>query len=140
MLCETAGIAPDIRIDVNGTTISIEDNGCGISPETVSLILDYKYRTSDKAFIRSPSRGQQGNALKTIIAIPFVLSEGKISHLEIESRNIRHKIELKVDAILGKPVFDHKIESIVKNSGIKITVYTTIILDDLKAEFFTNRA
>jgi hypothetical protein len=71
---ETAGVAPEIEIAVQhraeSLVISVRDNGSGIAPETVARILDFGTRTSDKAAYRSPTRGAQGNALKTVIEIP----------------------------------------------------------------------
>ena len=72
--CETAGVSPDITVSIIDDSICIEDNGNGIAPEVVTKILDFTTRTSDKVIYCSPSRGQQGNALKTILAIPYVLT------------------------------------------------------------------
>jgi DNA topoisomerase VI subunit B len=75
--CETAGVSPEIGIDVYGDEdtlrISVMDNGPGIPPELVHKVLDYNIRVSDKAAYRSPTRGAQGNALKTVIGIPYAL-------------------------------------------------------------------
>jgi DNA topoisomerase VI subunit B len=69
--CETSGIAPclDITIGegVERLVIRVEDNGTGIPPETVRRILNFQTRTSDKEAYRSPTRGAQGNALKTVL-------------------------------------------------------------------------
>src|SRR5690242_18309423 len=75
--CETAGVAPEIRIEVTRTgdrlQIAVSDNGSGIEPATVQRILNFETRTSDKAAYRAPTRGAQGNALKTVIGIPHAL-------------------------------------------------------------------
>ena len=134
--CETAGVSPDITVSIIGDSICIEDNGKGIAPEVVTKILDFTTRTSDKVIYCSPSRGQQGNALKTILAIPYVLSEGKKdSRVVIESQGIHHDIRVSLDAIAGKPLIEHNQTEIVKISGTKITVYTCIELETLKSEF-----
>ena len=44
--------------------------------ELLDSILDFTSRTSSRAGYVSPSRGQQGNALQTLIAVPFVLDGG----------------------------------------------------------------
>src|SRR5688572_30039295 len=72
--CETAGIAPSIVIEITMepglVRITVEDHGAGIPPETVHRILNFQSRTSDKAAYRSPTRGAQGNALKTVLGLP----------------------------------------------------------------------
>jgi DNA topoisomerase VI subunit B len=92
--CEESGILPEIIVSVDGDNrdvITVQDNGNGITPEVITKILDFTSTTSDKAAYASPTRGSQGNALKTILAIPYVLSEGKKdSRVVIESQGIRH--------------------------------------------------
>jgi DNA topoisomerase VI subunit B len=72
--CETLGVAPRIVIDLreqeDRLTLSVHDNGSGILPDTVRRILNFQTRTSDKAVYRSPTRGAQGNALKTVLGMP----------------------------------------------------------------------
>ncbi len=96
---ETAGVEPEIGIgvEVDDETIGItvSDNGPGIPPEVVHKILDYDIRVSDKAAYRSPTRGAQGNALKTVIGIPYAL--GSREPLIVKARGVRHSIAPWVD-------------------------------------------
>jgi DNA topoisomerase VI subunit B len=77
--CETAGVPPEITVTVgDGGTggvirVRVSDNGPGIPSEVVRSLLDYDVRVSDKAAYRSPTQGAQGNALKTVIGIPYSL-------------------------------------------------------------------
>ena len=75
--CETAGVAPKTTVTVDNQDgairIRVSDNGPGIPSEVVRQVLNYNVRVSDKAAYRSPTRGAQGNALKTIIGIPYAL-------------------------------------------------------------------
>lgn len=137
--CENAGKSPEISIsldidDYGNGVISVKDNANGISADVVNKILDFNTRTSDKEAYRSPSRGAQGNALKTLLAIPFVIT-GKSSQLVIESQGIKHDIRISVDTIAQKPVINHQQTEIVKKDGSIFTVYTGINLDDYKLEF-----
>lgn len=75
--CEESGIAPVIGIEVTGTEITIADNGPGIPADTVAGILDFSVRVSSREAYVSPTRGAQGNALKTIIAMAFALDGAK---------------------------------------------------------------
>jgi len=96
---ETAGASPEIGIDVRAEQdvigLTVSDNGPGIPPEVVHKMLDYNIRVSDKAAYRSPTRGAQGNALKTVIGIPYAL--GSREPLVVSARGVRHSIAPWVD-------------------------------------------
>jgi len=62
--CESRGIAPDIRVEIDADGFRVSDNGPGILPEVVARSLDYTVRVSDKSLRVAPTRGQLGNALK----------------------------------------------------------------------------
>jgi hypothetical protein len=64
-------------------------------------------RVSSREAYVSPSRGAQGNALKTIVAIPFV-RDGERGGVEIEARGMRHEIEMLVDRVRQEPVVRHR--------------------------------
>src|SRR5262249_34298962 len=102
---EEAGIAPVIEVEVNDGAIVITDNGPGIAAETIAGILDFSVRVSSREAYASPTRGAQGNALKTIIAMAFAL-DGAIGETLIESRGTKHKIIFKVDNIRHEPKID----------------------------------
>jgi hypothetical protein len=91
--CESMGIDPVIHIGFSTTEdrmrLCVRDNGNGISEELLKNILNFEKRTSDKVAYESPSRGAQGNALKTIIGIPYALGGGKII---IESHGLHNEI------------------------------------------------
>jgi hypothetical protein len=107
--CETAGVAPEIGVEVERADetirMTVSDNGPGIPPEVVHKILDYSIRVSDKAAYRSPTRGAQGNALKTVIGIPYAL--GSREPLVVKARGVRHSIAPWVDPA-GGVHFTHK--------------------------------
>jgi DNA topoisomerase VI subunit B len=97
--CETAGTAPEIRVEARdedgAVSLTVSDNGPGLPPEVVRKVLDYSIRVSDKAAYRSPTRGAQGNALKTIIGIPYAL--GVREPIVISARGVRHTITPSID-------------------------------------------
>ena len=68
--CEEDEVAPEIEIiiDKDGT-VTIIDNANGIATETIEAVLDYSIRVSSREAYVSPTRGAQGNALKTILAM-----------------------------------------------------------------------
>src|SRR5262245_44692580 len=101
--CEEAGVSPKIHVTVGPDPITVADNGPGIPPETVAGILDYSVRVSSREAYVSPCRGSQGNALKCLITMPFVLNDTE-GGVTITARGVRHDIRLRVDRIRQEPV------------------------------------
>jgi hypothetical protein len=86
--CEGAGIAPTIAVTVQTSgcpSISVRDEGPGISPDTITAMLDFTARASSNEAYASPTRGAQGNALKTLIAMAFALDGAEGENI-IEAR------------------------------------------------------
>ena len=135
---EDAEIAPAIQIGVCNNQIVVTDNGPGIQPETVADILDFAVRVSSREAYASPTRGAQGNALKTIVAMAFAL-DGTVGETTIESQEIAHRITFRVDQVRQEPRLDHfQGRSSVRN-GARITVnwpvYAGSNLDQVKSRF-----
>jgi DNA topoisomerase VI subunit B len=122
--CEQAGTPPRIEVDFQGDSLTVADNGPGLQPDVIERILDFRTRTTDKAAYVSPTRGAQGNAFKTVLAIPYVLGGGKEGQVEVESGGFRHFIGVSTDRVLQRPRIYHRQESIVRNGGtlIRVTV------------------
>jgi DNA topoisomerase VI subunit B len=125
--CEETEVAPVISIDVKDGSITIQDNAGGIDPATIESILDYTIRVSSREAYCSPTRGAQGNALKTILAMAFVLNR-EVTEVEaagvtiIETRGLRHRIEFSVDHINNQPKIAHDISPSSIEVGTRITV------------------
>ena len=130
--CEEAEVAPIIEVIVGPGSISISDNADGFPAETIAAILDYTVRVSSREAYVSPSRGAQGNALKTILAMAYVLDRERededgvnaeaVGVTIIESRGIRHRIEFKVDHVSNEPKVVHTTTPCNRTVGSKITV------------------
>jgi DNA topoisomerase VI subunit B len=105
--CEEAGLSPEVRVAVGPGLVTVADNGPGIPPETVAGVLDFCVRVSSREAYVSPCRGAQGNALKTVVAMPFVLSgtEGRVT---VTAREVRHEITLRLDRLRQEPVTEHR--------------------------------
>jgi hypothetical protein len=122
---ETAGVAPVLHVgwvtdpDADQAQLTITDNGPGLPRDTVRRILNFTTRTSDKAVYRSPTRGAQGNALKTVLGIPWAL--GVRAPLVIEARGWCHVITVRVDPAGNVTVNDEE-TGIARQSGTRITV------------------
>jgi DNA topoisomerase VI subunit B len=140
---EEAEIAPAITVEVStqpGTAaILVRDNGPGLSPETVADILDYSVRVSSREAYVAPTRGAQGNALKTVIAMAYALT-GECGETLIESRGVSHRIVFRADAVRQEPRIEHHTEPapVVRN-GTTITVQwpatACVLLADAKSRF-----
>jgi DNA topoisomerase VI subunit B len=126
--CEEAEVAPEIAISVvDSGTIIVQDNAGGIATETIESILDYSVRVSSREAYVSPTRGAQGNALKTILAMSYALNR-RISDADptgvtiIETRGIRHQIEFRVDHISSQPKIIHTMTESPVKVGTKLTI------------------
>jgi DNA topoisomerase VI subunit B len=123
--CEEAGVAPVIAIEVStvtaGAAITISDNGPGIAADTVAGILDYSVRVSSRQAYVSPTRGAQGNALKTVVAMPYAL-HGDRGAVEIVSRGVAHEIVFVVDRIRQEPRISHTPTAASVKNGTSIMV------------------
>jgi DNA topoisomerase VI subunit B len=121
--CEEAGLAPEIRVKVDQTGITVTDNGPGIPPDTLDGVVDFSVRVSNKEGYVSPTRGAQGNALMTLVAMPFVLN-GKEGRVSIAAQGVRHEITLRVDPIRQQPIIDHqRLEDGLVKTGTIFTLH-----------------
>jgi DNA topoisomerase VI subunit B len=136
--CEEADIAPKISVSVGNGRVTVSDNGPGIPAETVADVLDYAVRVSSREAYVSPTRGAQGNALKTILPMAYALN-GAQGETIIEAQGIRHRIDFRADQVRQKPRITHSRSASSVKSGTKITVHwpdsACSILNDAKARF-----
>jgi DNA topoisomerase VI subunit B len=125
--CEEAEVGPVIEITVSSGSITIQDNANGFEADTVKSILDYSIRVSSREAYVSPTRGAQGNALKTILAMGYVLDRvcndaDAVGVTIIETRGTKHRIEFGVDHINNQPKITHITTSSTVTVGTRITV------------------
>jgi DNA topoisomerase VI subunit B len=127
--CEEAEVAPVIEVIVGVGSITIVDNAGGFETDTIESILDYSIRVSSREAYVSPTRGAQGNALKTVLAMGYVLDRehagcdaDPVGVTIIETRSIKHRIEFRVDHINNQPKIAHTTTPSAINVGTKITI------------------
>jgi DNA topoisomerase VI subunit B len=118
---ERAGVAPVIEIVIEPDSITVADLGRGIKPAVVKALTDYSIKTSSNAAYVSPTRGQQGNALQSILPMGFVL-DGKQGEVLIESQGKAHAIRFTVDPIRSTPVVSRDVTPSAVKIGARITV------------------
>jgi DNA topoisomerase VI subunit B len=122
---EEAEVAPEITIAVDSDSIVIEDNADGLAAETIEGVLDYTIRVSSREAYVSPTRGAQGNALKTILAMGYVLdreSDGAGVTI-IESRGVLHRIEFRVDHVNNQPKINHTRAPSPVETGTRLKIH-----------------
>ena len=121
--CEETGVAPVISVTVNEAGIEVTDNGPGLPADTIKGVLDYTLRVSSREAYVSPTRGAQGNALKTIVGMPFALDPCIGTVLEIDANGVRHVINCAVDHIRQEPVIEHLTEPGIRKTGTSVLVH-----------------
>jgi len=122
-IAEESGLAPEIEISVSTQDgeIIVADNGPGMPAETIASILDYSTRTSSREAYVSPTRGAQGNALKTLLAMPYAL-DGNRGETLIESQGVAHRIVFSVNQLRQEPQLEHDTTSSLVKTGTRITL------------------
>jgi DNA topoisomerase VI subunit B len=127
--CEEAEIAPVITVAVRPGEIVVQDNGTGIAEDTIHSIRDYSIRVSSREAYVSPSRGAQGNALKTLLAMGYVLDRERdkenaeaVGTTIIETRGTAHKIEFRVDHVTNEPRIIHTATGSPITVGTRVTI------------------
>jgi DNA topoisomerase VI subunit B len=139
---ESIGFAPliEVVVDTRKGTITVGDNGPGLDGDTIKRITDFALSVSDKRDYVSPSRGAQGNALATILAMPYVLT-GKPGETVIESKGVRYVLTFDADPIIKVPrvamrseLDDTKAGSV--QSGTTVTAQlASVLVRDAKDDF-----
>jgi DNA topoisomerase VI subunit B len=124
---EEASVAPFIEIAVDGATISVADQGRGIKPAMVKALTDYSAKQSSRAAVVAPTRGQQGNALHSIIAMGYLLANGGDAGADspavlIESKGVAHTLRFAIDPVRRTPVVSHDTAPSEVKIGSRVTV------------------
>jgi DNA topoisomerase VI subunit B len=124
--CEEAEAAPDITVNVEQDKIIVQDNANGIDATTIESILDYTIRVSSREAYVSPTRGAQGNALKTILAMGYVLqgAAGDAAGVTIiETSGVAHRIEFRADHVNNQPKIIHTTAASSISTGTRFTIH-----------------
>ncbi|MFJ8040492.1 ATP-binding protein [Kitasatospora sp. NPDC096147] len=120
---ESECVAPEIGLTVSSADdvarVCVSDNGPGIPAAVIERILDFTRNVSDKESLRSPTRGMQGNAFKTLLGIPYAL--GVTESVVIEAHGVRHEIALSTDPS-SELAIRHAKTSSTRTTGTAVTV------------------
>ena len=114
--CEEADIAPVIAMAADAGGITIRDNGPGLPEATLKGAMDFTVRTSNREAYVSPTRVPQGNALKTLLPMPWVI-DPKNGRMIITAQGKKHVIRCGADPISQRAVIHDDVSKNVKNNG-----------------------
>src|SRR5262249_4750947 len=95
--CEEAGVPPCLTVAADAAGIAAADNGPGLPEETLRGAMDFSVRVSSREAYVSPCRGAQGNALKTLLPMPWLL-DPQDGRLVVTAGGKRHSIRCGTDA------------------------------------------
>lgn len=118
--CEAAGIAPRIDVTADQSGITVTDNGPGLPEETLRAQLDFSVRASNREAYVAPDRGAQGNALKTLLAMPRVV-DPESGRLIVEASGKRHVLTCTADPVSQRAVI-HDDESASQAAGTLVRI------------------
>jgi DNA topoisomerase VI subunit B len=113
---------PRVEVTVTADGFAVADNGPGLPAEIIEASLDYNVRVSNKALYVTPTRGQLGNALKCLWAVPFVASGLRGAAVTVEVRDRKHTVRVSADEISGIPNVQHVTEPTSVRTGTQVTV------------------
>ncbi len=127
--CEEVGVAPVIKVTITTgkrgkpTRIVVEDNGSGIPPATIAGVIDYNIRISSREAVTGITRGRQGNALKCLLAMSFVLGGKSKGETWIEARGRKHRIQFSVNKIKQEPIVRNIRSRSPVTTGTRVTMF-----------------
>lgn len=110
---------PNIVVTVsNDYRLTISDDAGGIEPQHIASVLDFATRTSSRERYIGPTRGAQGNALKTLIGFAYIWQ----TELIIVSRGFRHSIRVDVDPVAEVPRVHHEQTAAAETDGTVLQI------------------
>ena len=126
---EEAGIAsPEIRIRVSDDTLTVADDGPGMSAELVERLCNRSERTSTREAFAAPDRGSQGNALQGIMSLPFGFGHEEAG-LTIISQGVWHAIRLRVNRLEQRVDLDRTVSDAPPGRGTMVSLRWPVDID-----------
>ena len=120
--CDDEEIPPDITVVTRGASISVSDNGPGIPQETIDKALDFRVRAPSREAYVAPDRGAQGNAMMTLLTMPYVV-DPENGRLEINSNNLKRTIRVSDDPITQRPKVSQNRSEVAGPRGTTVSIH-----------------
>jgi DNA topoisomerase VI subunit B len=114
--CEEAGVPPLVTVTADAAGITVTDNGPGLPEQTLRGAMDFAVRVSSREAYVSPCRGAQGNALKTLLPMPWLL-DPQHGRLVVTAGGKRHEIRCGTDAVSQRVVISDEAEPAAGQGG-----------------------
>lgn len=131
--CESAKVAPAITVTLEHDAVTVADNGPGLPGETIRKSLDYSVRVSSNNHYIAPTRGQLGNALKTVWAAPFAVS-GDRGVVEVSTAQRHCTIDVTLDRIAQTPVLSLSESEPIVKKGTSVKMHWTQVAGYLEPD------
>jgi DNA topoisomerase VI subunit B len=125
---EEHGIDPEITITIDGSGLTVADNGPGMSAELVERLCIRSERTSIREAFAACDPGSQGNALPVIMALAFGFGREEAG-LTITSRGVEHAITLRVNRLKGCIDLERATRDAATTPGTSISLVWPMPLD-----------
>jgi hypothetical protein len=116
--CEEAGRPPVIEICADPSGISVKDNGRGLPETTLRGAMDFTVRASSREAYVSPCRGAQGNALKTLLPMPWVV-DPECGKMIVTAHGKRHVIRCGANPISQRAAITDDVEEAGKSKNLR---------------------
>lgn len=129
--------------DVRRLLVRSEGHCPGLTQALIERSLNYDPRTSDKTYYVSPSRGQLGNALKCVWAVPYAVDPEAPGCVQVRSLGWQHRIRVGVDQIAQEARLAHRITEVpFCKKGTTIAVMSPKVASAMtrggRSKIFTN--
>jgi hypothetical protein len=112
--CEEADVPPVIRVTADAAGVTVADNGGGIPEDTLKGVMDFRDRVSSREAYVAPDRGRQGNALKTLLPMPWVV-DPRHGRMVVTAHGRRHVITVDVDQVSQRPLLRDDVTNLPKS-------------------------
>ncbi len=112
-----------IFVHCTSTLLTVADNGAGIPEDELDKIFNFNVYLSSKRDFRTPTRGYQGNALKTVIGI--CSQRGMLLSFSVKGKQFRYELDRgKISAGIvdfTKMVYESNLDS--QNNNVMVLNY-----------------